>query len=73
MCYTIGVNRTGKDGTGMDYNGHSQVYDVLGKELIDEHPWEQNGIKTVLLDKNHISHYRDKLKFLQDRDRFNLL
>ena len=73
MCYTIGVNRTGKDGTGMDYNGHSQVYDVLGKELIDVHPWEQNGIKTVLLDKNHISHYRDKLKFLQDRDRFNLL
>ncbi len=71
MSYSIGVNRTGVDGTGMDYCGHSQVYDVLGHELL-EHPWEQAGVKTVVLDKEHITNTRNKLKFLNDRDRFTL-
>ena len=71
MSYAIGVNRVGKDGTGMDYNGHSQVYDVLGKELIS-HPWKTSGIENITLDKAHIEHYRNKLKFLHDRDSFSL-
>ncbi len=72
MAYSIGVNRVGTDGTGMDYSGHSQVYDVLGHELITDHPWEKEGIQTVELDKKHITLYRDKLKFLEDRDGFTL-
>ncbi len=72
MSYAIGVNRSGTDGTGMDYCGHSQVYDVLGKELV-EHPWETSGIKTVELSKSHISKYRSKLRFLEDRDAFELI
>jgi predicted amidohydrolase len=71
MAYSIGVNRVGTDGTGMDYSGHSQVYDVLGHEMI-EHPWETEGIQTVTLDKEHIELYRTKLKFLEDRDTFTL-
>lgn len=71
MSYCVGVNRVGTDGTGMDYNGHSQVYDVLGNELVT-HPWETVGVKTCLLDKEHIAHYRNKLKFLNDRDSFTL-
>ncbi|EAS20717.1 putative amidohydrolase [Flavobacteria bacterium BBFL7] len=71
MCYTIGVNRTGVDGNGMGYNGHSQVYNVLGEELID-HPWENQNMKTVLLQKEHIKNLRNKLKFLEDRDPFTL-
>jgi len=72
MSYTIGVNRTGMDGNGMEYNGHSQVYNVLGDELI-EHPWENQNIKTVTLKKEHITTLRNKLRFLEDRDDFNLI
>jgi predicted amidohydrolase len=71
MAYTIGVNRVDKDGTGMDYCGHSQVYDVLGNELL-EHPWTTAGTKTIELDKKHIEKYRSKLRFLEDRDGFTL-
>ncbi|WP_438961130.1 nitrilase family protein [Nonlabens sp.] len=71
MCYSIGVNRTGKDGKDMEYNGHSQVYNLLGEELIG-HPWENQGIKTVTLEKKHIQDLRKKLRFLEDRDDFNL-
>ncbi len=72
MAYSIGVNRTGKDGTGMGYCGHSQVYDVLGHEML-EHPWENQGHKTVTLNKGHIKTHREKLKFLNDRDAFTLI
>ncbi len=71
MAYCIGVNRVGQDGTGMDYCGHSQAYDVLGEPLFEQ-PWDSEGIKTVTLEKEHIQNYRSKLKFLQDRDRFTL-
>ncbi|OUS14274.1 nitrilase family protein [Nonlabens dokdonensis] len=71
MSYCIGVNRVGKDGTGMDYSGHSQVYDVLGNELIS-HPWKKEGMQTVEVHKSQIQTYRSKLKFLEDRDKFSL-
>ncbi len=71
MAYSIGVNRVGTDGTGMDYSGHSQVYDVLGHELLN-HPWEQEGTQTVVLDKENIDFNRKKLRFLEDRDGFTL-
>jgi predicted amidohydrolase len=71
MSYAIGVNRIGIDGTAMNYNGHSQVYDVLGNELI-AHPWETEGIQTLELDKTTIKENRSKLRFLEDRDAFTL-
>ena len=71
MAYCIGVNRVGTDGTGMGYSGHSQVYDVLGHELIN-HPWESEGTQTVELDKENIEFNRKKLRFLEDRDAFTL-
>lgn len=72
MAYCIGVNRTGIDGNAMDYNGHSQVYNVLGDALV-EHPWEDQNVKTVILEKEHIHTLRSKLRFLEDRDVFNLI
>ena len=33
QCYTIGLNRVGKDGNKIHFSGHSVVYDVVGKEL----------------------------------------
>ncbi len=71
MCYCIGVNRTGPDGNDYQYNGHSNLYDCLGKAI---------GVKQDAaaftqcfnLDKTEMLETRKKLKFLQDRDSFTL-
>ncbi|MCL4146886.1 UNVERIFIED_CONTAM: hypothetical protein GTU68_025794 [Idotea baltica] len=46
QCYTIGVNRIGSDGVGIDYDGNSAVYDYKGQALNDLLP-------TNLLSKLH--------------------
>lgn len=71
MSYCIGVNRTGNDGNEYKYNGHSAVYDSLGKSLFDNDR-AQEFTEIVELDKSHVEETRDKLKFLQDRDSFSL-
>lgn len=71
MSYCIGVNRIGKDGDGYVYNGHSSVFDPLGKELTPpECSEELIGVYT--LDFEYLKETRSSLKFLQDRDRFSL-
>ena len=71
MSYAIGVNRIGLDGNGLEYVGHSGVYDVLGDEIAFAKAKPKN--LTVNLSKNHIETTRAKLPFLQDRDDFRLL
>jgi predicted amidohydrolase len=70
MSYCIGVNRLGLDGLGYEYSGHSGIYNVLGKQLAFS---DKEEILYVSLSKEHIKTNRDKLKFLDDRDSFNLL
>jgi len=72
MSYCIGVNRVGIDGTNYEYSGHSSAYDVLGNKL-DALPDNEEAIEIITLDKNHISKYRERLNFLNDRDTFNLI
>ncbi|CAM4170913.1 amidohydrolase [Zobellia nedashkovskayae] len=69
MTYCIGVNRIGSDEVGHKYPGHSVVFDGLGKELVFSIKEE---IVTTSLSKKHIHEVRNKLKFLNDRDRFTL-
>lgn len=71
MSYCIGVNRIGLDGKENEYCGHSAVYDVLGNNIIPLRP-NKEQIETVILEKKHIAYYRDKLKFLDDKDSFSL-
>ncbi|MCD2257944.1 amidohydrolase [Psychroserpens luteolus] len=71
MSYCIGVNRVGLDSNSYEYSGHSAAYDVLG-ERIDNIPIGKEAIAIVTLDKMHISKYRTKLGFLNDRDTFTL-
>lgn len=70
MSYCIGVNRIGMDGLGHEYPGHSAVYDVLGKQLVYS---EKDEILYVSLSKGNLLTNREKLRFLEDRDTFNLL
>ena len=70
MAYCIGVNRIGADGLGYEYPGHSAVYDVLGIQMAYS---EKEDILHATLSKEHIMATREKLKFLDDRDHFNLI
>ncbi|TDN95499.1 putative amidohydrolase [Salegentibacter sp. 24] len=71
MSYCIGVNRTGNDGDGYQYNGHTAAYDCLGQNISDL-DIEEPFVKEVKLDKTHLEETRSHLKFLQDRDEFIL-
>ncbi len=70
MCYSVGVNRVGKDANDILYTGHSAVFNVLGESLFFSKK-EETGI--VTLAKNHLYELREKLGFLNDRDRFEIL
>ena len=72
MCYCVGVNRVGLDGNNYEYPGHSAAYDVLGLRM-DAIAEDTETIEIVILEKNHITKYREKLNFLNDRDDFNLV
>ena len=72
MCYSIGVNRIGEDPEQNEYIGNSAVYDVLGN-AISNIKSNREQTEVVILDKNHITYYRNKLSFLNDRDDFNLI
>ena len=72
MSYCIGVNRVGKDGNNHNYVGHSGVYDVLGHK-IDTLKLESENVALVTLEKEHVQSTRDKLRFLDDRDAFEII
>ncbi len=69
MSYCIGVNRCGQDESGYEYSGHSAVYDCLGEKLAYS---IEETVLYATLNKEHIVNTRNKLKFLEDRDGFNL-
>ena len=71
MSYCVGLNRTGEDGDGYVYNGHSAAYDELGEEITELNR-EDEFISEISLDKESLYETRSKLKFLQDRDSFSL-
>lgn len=71
MSYCIGVNRIGLDGKGLEYVGHSGVYNVLGDEIAFAKAEEK--IITATLSKNHIKETRERLPFLEDKDEFTLI
>ena len=70
MCYTIGVNRIGTDNNNYEYVGHSQVVDFLGEYVLA--PQEADSVFIVELDKAKLLETREKLAFLNDRDKFEI-
>ena len=78
MSYAIGVNRIGLDGNGLEYVGHSGVYNVLGEEIAEVYTEQGRSTKadetilTATLSKSHITSTRKQLPFLEDRDVFTL-
>jgi len=71
MSYVVGVNRVGIDDAQNDYSGSSAIYDVLGNAMTAI-KLNKEQVEIVTLDQNHIHFYRNKLKFLDDKDAFIL-
>ncbi|MFQ3333266.1 MAG: omega-amidase, partial [Flavobacteriales bacterium] len=71
QCYTIGVNRVGKDGNGIPFNGHSKVFDAFGKELLSATE-NMEEILQIEISLDDLKLKRRQMNFLQDRDDFTL-
>ena len=71
MAYCAGVNRIGTDKLENEYTGNSAVYDVLGNIMNTLRP-NKEYVEIITLERSHINFYRNKLKFLNDKDHFTL-
>lgn len=70
MAWTIGLNRVGSDGNGIEYAGASVVLDPLGDVL-----WGASHdpcVHTATLSAELLRATRTKFPFLHDRDAFTL-
>ncbi|MFK7934041.1 MAG: amidohydrolase [Saprospiraceae bacterium] len=70
QCYTIGVNRVGKDANGHLYSGDSGVADYAGIQLARQS--YTAGVMQLKLDAEAQQQFRQKLNFLADRDDFSI-
>ncbi len=70
LCYTIGVNRVGKDGNDINYLGGSQIVDFKGNALF--HQLETEVIHTQVLEKASLDRYRKKFPIHLDADDFEI-
>ncbi len=71
QCYVIGVNRTGTDGSGKIYPGHSMVINPWG-EPIAEYVNGKDEIIVVTIDLNVVNGFREKFPVHIDADHFEL-
>lgn len=69
-AYCIGVNRVGKDGQGILYQGGSQIYFPTGKALFQTSNKEET--LQVRVSKNVLNDYRKRFPFHEDADAFTL-
>ena len=70
LCYTIAVNRVGRDGNGVEYRGGSAVYDAEGEPLLEV--FDDPSVATVPLDLEKLRDYRQRFPAWRDADRFEV-
>lgn len=71
QTYTIGVNRVGIDENDIAYSGDSLLADYAGQTLFTAAHHEH--IFTATLSANKQQEFREKFRFLDDRDAFRIL
>lgn len=64
QSYCVGVNRTGVDGYGLKYPGHSAVYNPMGEVVCG--PAIGNKVVPFVLNYQEITHFRYKIDALGD-------
>lgn len=70
QSYCFGVNRTGTDGTGLNYLGDSACVSPKG---FAEFMGENESIKTFRISYAELHEFRKKFPLLNDRDNFNII
>lgn len=70
QCYTIGVNRIGKDGNDFYYSGDTALIDYKG-ETIFQTSHVENAVTTEIALQPQQA-FRQKLAFLNDQDEFQI-
>ena len=70
MAYVIGVNRIGIDGSNLIYNGNSKIFDAVGIQTESE--TIKNDLIQFELSKESLKNHREKYRFLDDRDSFQI-
>ena len=70
QCYTIGVNRVGMDGKGIEHNGDTTVTGPLGETVL--HAEKTAGVYTVTLEKKTLDETRATFPFWKDADAFRI-
>ena len=68
QSYVCGVNRTGQDGAGVQYNGHSVLLDYHASELASFADGEP-GVVTCEILREPLDHYRKKFPVWRDADK----
>lgn len=68
ISYTIGVNRVGEDGNGINHSGNTMFIDPLG-EILFEQIYEPI-VKVVTLSKEKLHQARERFGFLDDKDSY---
>jgi omega-amidase len=68
QCYVIGVNRTGTDANGLEYNGFSSIIDPMGQVVHTADTIE--NVYTYTLQKTEIDAVRQGIPFWKDADKF---
>ncbi len=71
LCYVAGVNRIGKDGNGIDYVGHSGIFDFKGNSL-SEPKNETEKTEVFKLDATALESFREKFPAWMDSDTFTI-
>jgi predicted amidohydrolase len=72
QSYVCGVNRTGTDGLGITYNGHSTVLDFKANPLLT-FPENNTSIQTTQLAIKPLQLFRQKFAVWKDADEFELI
>lgn len=72
QAYVLGVNRVGKDGRGLDYQGDSMVVDMLGHPLVDGAQSGQSVLDATL-SMEKLTSFRDAFPVWKDADSFELV
>jgi len=68
QAYTVGVNRVGEDGNGLNYTGDTCVTNYNGETLYEVKNIE--AIHTMTIEKEAQEVFRKKLAFLKDKGKF---
>ena len=71
LSYVIGVNRTGTDGSGIDYNGHSNIFDFKGNRVFSRSDKEETNM--FKLDFDSLREFRRKFPAHYDSDPFKIM